>query len=457
MHHATTSSAWLGIFSTRRAFVKRSIMMGVAIPVMSSLLAACGGDDDADDTPAADTNDEPTATTTTGPTTETPASESSPIPTESPAGEPTSARMDATAPAGTATIAASPTSLATETQPAMGAVSGQLAFSGMPEGGSASAISLVGSDGSGLETLWTWDDDWSHAVYLVWSPDGRQLAFYGLDAGTKSLGLYVLDASGGSPTHLLEVGTMWYPPVWSPDGSQLYVSASAAPGGSGIWVVPADGSGTPTDVIAEQGGMETPLRISPDGQQMAVTVLTSSGPQLAVLRVDDPQRRVLVDDLMINSGLVWSPDSRQVAFIGQAADGIGQLYVVNADGTGRSQLSDHQPPDAVASGFVAAEPVCSPDGQQIAYTVVTTQQEVYLASVDGSGTRNLSNDPQHADTGPSWSPDGRALAFISQGDIRVIMADGTHPQTVVTGFQFGSYAVPLRELISLPAWRPPAP
>ncbi len=59
---------------------------------------------------------------------------------------------------------------------------------------------------------------------------------------------------------------------------------------------------------------------------------------------------------------------------------------------------------------------------------------MYLSAVDGSDTRNLSNDPEHADTGPSWSPDGREITFVSQPDIRVIMADGTNPRTVAASF-----------------------
>jgi Tol biopolymer transport system component len=343
----------------------------------------------------------------------------------------------------------------------------------MPQGASASGIYLVGSDGSGLEAVWTWETAGSQAVYLVWSPDGRHLAFFGHDAGDDSSGLYVLDADQGSLTRLVEVGMLWHPPVWSSDGSQLYFSASSSLGPGGIGVVPADGSGAPT-LLATDPEMARLMTISPDGQTVTATI--GGPPKLAVMDVDDPQMRVIVDDLIVTSAPVWSPDSQQIAFIGQPSGGGNQLYVVNADGTGRLQLSDVQPPNAVASGGAALDPVWSPDGQQIAYTVrhaatpATEQMEVYVSAVDGSDTRNLSNDPEHVDTGPNWSPDAQEIAVVSQPaeawrdpanasggpeikDIRVVMADGTNLRTVLAGVEFGNFM----ELSGLPEWRPTTP
>jgi Tol biopolymer transport system component len=327
-------------------------------------------------------------------------------------------------------------------------------------------------------------------VYLEWSPDGRHLAFFGHDAGLDAASggysaLFVLDPDRRETTnlnlsHLRDVGFMWGPPTWSSDGSLLYVSLpapSAVPAGvdpdttAGILAIPVDSSAAPTWLITLQElGMETPeVRVSPDGQTIAA--LVHEPPQLVLARVDDPQTRVAVSDLTVGGFPVWSPDSRQLAFIGLSPDGLGQLCVVNADGTGLSQLTNHQSPDEVVSEGASAAPVWSPDGQQIAYTVLLdATQQVHVSAVDGSQTRNLSNDPERSETGPSWSPDGREIVVLSRSadawragetpsiaEIRVIKADGTEPRTVVAGVQGVQFEPFDDETTGQPKWRPTAP
>ena len=112
------------------------------------------------------------------------------------------------------------------------------------------------------------------------------------------------------------------------------------------------------------------MRVSPDGHQVAVPVdhrPIPGGPpqaQLAVVRVDDPQTRIVVSE--IGGFPIWSPDSRQIAFIGQSPGGMYQLYVVKADGTGLSQLTDLQPPHGSYLGSRGPPPSGRRTGWQIA-------------------------------------------------------------------------------------------
>jgi dipeptidyl aminopeptidase/acylaminoacyl peptidase len=65
------------------------------------------------------------------------------------------------------------------------------------------------------------------------------------------------------------------------------------------------------------------------------------------------------------------------------------------------------------------DPQISPDGRQVAYVVGEIDREgdgyrsaIWLVAVDGSGARRLTYSDR-GDTQPRWSPDGRALAFVS--------------------------------------------
>jgi Tol biopolymer transport system component len=61
--------------------------------------------------------------------------------------------------------------------------------------------------------------------------------------------------------------------------------------------------------------------------------------------------------------------------------------------------------------------------------------EIYVMNADGTGQTNISNNPAF-DHGPSWSPDGTKIAFTRNGQIYVMNADGSE-QTNISGGRFG--------------------
>jgi Tol biopolymer transport system component len=74
-------------------------------------------------------------------------------------------------------------------------------------------------------------------------------------------------------------------------------------------------------------------------------------------------------------------------------------------------------------------PDVSPDGNWIVFRTVGGQEDLFLVHSDGTGLRKLTDDV-HRDRGPSWSPDGKRVAFYSNRDegkyeIWAINADGS--------------------------------
>ena len=105
------------------------------------------------------------------------------------------------------------------------------------------------------------------------------------------------------------------------------------------------------------------------------------------------------------------------------SDGNYEIYVVNRDGSGRSNLTQNP--------FADYSPAWSPDGGHIAFqTYRDGNAEIYVMNADGSGLINLTSDPSQ-DITPRWSPDGAKIAFASNRngnhDIYVMNSDGTNP------------------------------
>ncbi len=101
----------------------------------------------------------------------------------------------------------------------------------------------------------------------------------------------------------------------------------------------------------------------------------------------------------------WSPDGRHIAFDSNR-DGIFEVYVMNADGSGVTRLT----------GNGGGNPAWSPDSRRIAFdSYHDGNREIYVMNADGSGVTRLTHNP--ADDGyPSWSPDGQRITFDSTRD-----------------------------------------
>jgi Tol biopolymer transport system component len=138
-------------------------------------------------------------------------------------------------------------------------------------------------------------------------------------------------------------------------------------------------------------------------------------------------------------------------------DGDFEIYSMNADGSGVTQLTNNS-----ASDF---QPAWSPDGTKIAFTsnrdpgdpdcdgeFVLCNTEIYVMNADGSGQTRLTDSPNNPEDEPSFRPDGAAVSyhriefcgsFGCEDNIFTQTLNGSS----ITRFPFGGYALD-------PAWRP---
>lgn len=79
------------------------------------------------------------------------------------------------------------------------------------------------------------------------------------------------------------------------------------------------------------------------------------------------------------------------------------IYTANRDGSGMQRLTNYD--------VYTAEGILSPDGSKIVFTSLKDGDlEIYTMNADGSDVRRLTNTPGY-DGGPWWSPDGTKIVY----------------------------------------------
>ena len=117
--------------------------------------------------------------------------------------------------------------------------------------------------------------------------------------------------------------------------------------------------------------------------------------------------------LIALAAIACSQPDAKIAFISDR-DGSEELYVMNADGSDVTRLTD-------TGGHIACCPRWSPDGRRIAFTSDQNgNNDIYLMNADGSGLTQLTHSDRD-DFNTAWSPDGQRIAFVSHRPADLIL------------------------------------
>ena len=245
------------------------------------------------------------------------------------------------------------------------------------------------------------------------------VAFPGSDGGIVSEGDRALGAGRTGP-------------AVSADGRWIAFSQ-----GGDIWVAHRDGRSARR--VTKAAANDSAPAFAPDGRHLVFSRASVGEGDLFVVGTDGRGlRNVSNDPDRIDDAPDWSPDGRRIAFAGDpcttggptAPQGGPCVFVMNADGSGKANLTpeeyrDECDPSHQNAGYSHAhhsdDPSWSPDGRRIAFTGyfdICKQSsdgapDIWVMNADGTAKTDLMSDTGTPDEQPAFSPSGQSIVFAS--------------------------------------------
>jgi TolB protein len=269
------------------------------------------------------------------------------------------------------------------------------------------------------------------------------------DVATPNLDrLFTVDAAGTNAARVTR-GTQRraeIDPDWSPGGKRIAFARSfpcAAPLGScfAVWTVGGDGSSERRLTSRLPSVRKSPRPFSsfaptwsPDGRRIAYTRFLdrSDHSDVYVMNSDGARNRRLTR-MGDAEEPAWSPDGSEIAF----AHG-GDIVVLDVRTGNLRRLRE--------PGTDESFPDWSPDGRKLAYERLdeSGEYQVFVMNADGTDRHDLSPS-QATDGHPVWSQSGNVIAFVSDRDgdpaIYTVDSDGNEQPLKVTSPSLSDYAI----------------
>jgi Tol biopolymer transport system component len=201
--------------------------------------------------------------------------------------------------------------------------------------------------------------------------------------------------------------------AWSPDGTKIAYDCTDS--FEDICLIEL-ATGHSTIIVNSKSSDIQPVW-SPDGSKIAYSSRQDNDWEVFVVNADGTNRTNLTNSHPeADSDPVWSPDGSKIAF-GSYRDGIVQLYIMNADGSNQINLSQSNTYDFL--------PNWSSDSKRIFYTALDdTQGEIYVINIDGTNKVNLTKNPAD-DQRPILSPNEKYVAFLRDDSLYIMNPDGS--------------------------------
>ena len=277
--------------------------------------------------------------------------------------------------------------------------------------------------------LAVWPTGFAPAAHAAFLGGKGQIAFTGWKtAGRDSTDIWSVTAGGKDPVDLTRGdGLNDSSPTFSPEGGPhiAYVGRHVGGGPGDIYVIerypPGGGQSVPARLTSSSNDEDSPAW-SPSGGKVAFSRAARLGAAADIWAMNG--KGELQTNLTRNNGSgiddrepAWSPDSSVIAFASdRGGSGFG-IYTVTVAGDRIRKLADH-----------GRSPNWSPDGRRLVYV---RDGNVWVMSSSGSNQHRVTDAPANSpDTDPAWSPDGTRILVARSGHLSIMSPDGSSSRMV---------------------------
>jgi Tol biopolymer transport system component/DNA-binding winged helix-turn-helix (wHTH) protein len=275
----------------------------------------------------------------------------------------------------------------------------------------SSEIWEVKRDGTGLRALLPGWNPTPQECCGKWTRDGKYYVFQSFRKGANNI--WALAEKGywfgghAEPVQLTNGPLDFSYPVPSRDGKRIF-SFGSQPRNELLRLDPKAG------LVPYFGGISaTDLAFSPDGQWVAYVSVPER--TLCRSRIDGSEPLQLTSTSMHATLPRWSPDGKQIVFMGRTINTNYRAYLISA--------SAGEPRELIPGAEIGFDPGWSPDGK----SVILALNEADLPGGSGISildlaSKKLSPLPASQDLfSPRWSPDGKYIAAITKDSQKLML------------------------------------
>lgn len=216
--------------------------------------------------------------------------------------------------------------------------------------------------------------------------------------------LEVMDVSDGRRKIIHESSGRFEAPNYMPGGKKLLFNMEGA-----LYTIPVEGGTAEKFAVGDLDRLNNDHGISFDGKLLAVshhrTGMPGGGSTIYVMPLTGGAPKLLTPKTP-SYWHGWASNNKEVVYVAQRDSGVFNIYKMNVNGGAEIPLTTN------TTGH-ADGPEYSPDGKYIYYNAnVTGTMQIWRMKPDGSGKEQITFDEYH-NWFPHISPDGKWMVMIS--------------------------------------------